>query len=232
MLDASESVSAIIANKIMPATLEFLDNFTIKAVEDYCNIGLPTDAATILLIEVDGNYKLAVEDEAKKVADICEKLNGSVRIAHDLEERNKLWEARRVALSALSRVKPTVILEDATVKRSAIPEMVKTIVDISKKNNVLIGTFGHAGDGNLHPTILTDKRDKEEMKRVERAIDEIFLKAIELEGTLSGEHGIGIAKARYFKAEVGQSTIEFSNKLKHAFDPNNILNPDKFLRII
>ena len=232
MLDASESVSAIIANKIVPATLEFLDNFTIKAVEDYCNIGLPTDAATILLIEVDGNYRSAVEDEAKKVVAICEKLNGSVRIANNLEEKNKLWEARRVALAALSRVKPTVILEDATVKRSAIPEMVKTIVDISKKNNVLIGTFGHAGDGNLHPTILTDKRDKEEMKRVERAIDEIFLKAVELEGTLSGEHGIGIAKARYFKAEVGQSTIEFSNKLKHTFDPNNILNPDKFLKVI
>jgi len=133
---------------------------------------------------------------------------------------------------ALSRIKPTVILEDATVKRSAIPEMVKAIIDISKKYNVLIGTFGHAGDGNLHPTILTDKRDHEEMKRVEMAIDEIFLKAIELEGTLSGEHGIGLAKARYFNAEVGRPTIDFSNKLKHTFDPNNILNPDKFLKVL
>jgi len=134
-----------------------------------------------LLIEVDGNYEETVEDEARKVMAICEKLNGSVKIANNIEEKNKLWEARRVALAALSRVKPTVILEDATVKRSAIPEMVKAIIDISKKYNVLIGTFGHAGDGNLHPTILTDKRDHEEMKRVEMAIDEIFLKAIELE---------------------------------------------------
>lgn len=232
MLSASESVSAIISNKILPATLEFLDNFTIKAVEDYCKIGLPIDAATILLIEVDGNYKEAVEDEARKVMSICEKLNGSVKIANNIEEKNKLWEARRVALAALSRVKPTVILEDATVKRSVIPEMVKLVIDVSKKYNVLIGTFGHAGDGNLHPTILTDRRDSEEMKRVSKAIDEIFLKTIELDGTLSGEHGIGIAKSKYFKAEVGLSTVDFSNRLKQAFDPNNILNADKFLKVI
>jgi glycolate oxidase len=232
MLNASESVSAIISNKILPATLEFLDNFTIRAVEDYCKIGLPIDAATILLIEVDGNYEEAVEDEARKVMAICEKLNGSVKIANNIEEKNKLWEARRVALAALSRVKPTVILEDATVKRSVIPEMVKLVIDVSKKYNVLIGTFGHAGDGNLHPTILTDRRDSEEMKRVSKAIDEIFLKTIELDGTLSGEHGIGIAKSKYFKAEVGLSTVDFSNRLKQTFDPNNILNADKFLKVI
>ena len=232
MLNASESVSAIISNKILPATLEFLDNFTIRAVEDYCKIGLPIDAATMLLVEVDGHYKEAVEDEAKKVIAICEKLNGSVKIANNIEEKNRLWEARRVALAALSRVKPTVILEDATVKRSVIPEMVKLVIDVSKKYNVLIGTFGHAGDGNLHPTILTDRRDSEEMKRVSKAIDEIFLKTIELDGTLSGEHGIGTAKSKYFKAEVGVSTVDFSNRLKQTFDPNNILNPDKFLKVI
>jgi glycolate oxidase len=232
MIDASESVSAIISNKIIPATLEFLDNFTIKAAEDYCKIGLPIDAATILLIEVDGHYKEVVDDEAQKVIAICEKLRGSVKVANNLEEKNKLWAARRVALAALSRVKPTVILEDATVKRSVIPQMVKLIVEISKKYNILIGTFGHAGDGNLHPTILTDRRDTEEMKRVQKAIDEIFLKTIELEGTISGEHGLGIAKSKYFVSEVGRSTVEFSNKLKLTFDPNNILNPDKFLRVV
>jgi len=146
-----------------------------------------------LLIEVDGNYEETVEDEARKVMAICEKLNGSVKIANNIEEKNKLWEARRVALAALSRVKPTVILEDATVKRSVIPEMVKLVIDVSKKYNVLIGTFGHAAS-NSHPTILTDRRDSEEMKRVSKAIDEVFLKTIELDGTLSGEHGIGIAK--------------------------------------
>ena len=186
----------------------------------------------MLLVEVDGHYKEAVEDEAKKVIAICEKLNGSVKIANNIEEKNRLWEARRVALAALSRVKPTVILEDATVKRSVIPEMVKLVIDVSKKYNVLIGTFGHAGDGNLHPTILTDRRDSEEMKRVSKAIDEIFLKTIELDGTLSGEHGIGTAKSKYFKAEVGVSTVDFSNRLKQTFDPNNILNPDKFLKVI
>ncbi|MDY6820069.1 MAG: FAD-linked oxidase C-terminal domain-containing protein [Deferribacterota bacterium] len=232
IIKASETVSEIIANKILPATLEFLDNFTIKAVEKYAKIGLPTNAATILLIEVDGFYEEAVKKDFDKIIKICEKKDGEVRIANNLKDKNRLWDARRVALSALSMLSPTVILEDATVKRSRIPDMIKIINEISKKYDILIGTFGHAGDGNLHPTILTDKRKKEEMERVYKAIEELFLKTIELEGTLSGEHGIGFSKSKYFKYEAGESTIEFSNRLKQTFDPKNILNPDKFLKIV
>ncbi|OSS42181.1 Glycolate dehydrogenase subunit GlcD [Desulfurella amilsii] len=226
LIKASQTVSDIISSKIVPATLEILDNFTIQTVEKFHHLGLPISAQAILLIEVDG-HEAQVEDEYKKVADICKSFGGEVHIAKDDTERDSLWQARRDALSSLARLNPTLILEDATVPRSKVPAMMQAINDIAKKYNLLIGTFGHAGDGNLHPTILTDKRNVEEMKRVEKAIDEIFEITLKLEGTLSGEHGIGIAKAKYLESEVGKSTIAFMKRLKYGLDPNNILNPHK-----
>ncbi len=229
IIKASQTVSEIIAAKILPATLEIMDNFTIKTVEKFHRIGLPTSADAILLIEIDG-HPAAVEDEYKQIQKICSSLNGDIKIAKTEADRDKLWEARRDALSSLALLKPTLILEDATVPRSKVPQMMKLIQEVSKKYNLLIGTFGHAGDGNLHPTILTDKRDKEEMKRVEAAIDEIFEKTLELDGTLSGEHGIGIAKAKYLEKEVGKGTIEFMKRLKMGLDPDNLLNPGKVIQ--
>ena len=228
---SSQTVSDIISSKIVPCTLEILDNFTIRAVEEFAHAGLPTDAASLLLIEVDG-HPAQVAEEAEKVEAICRK-NGCTRFqaAQSAEERNRVWEARRAALSALARLRPTTVLEDATVPRSKIPHMVKAINDIAKKYNLTIGTFGHAGDGNLHPTILTDKRDKAEWVRVEKAIDDIFDMALSLGGTLSGEHGIGIAKSRYLANEIGASSIEYCRKLKKAIDPNNILNPGKIIGV-
>jgi glycolate oxidase len=179
-----------------------------------------------LLIELDG-HEGQVMDDFEVVKKICENLKGNIKIAETVEDKNRLWEARRKALSSLARLKPTLILEDATVVRSKIPGMMRAIQDITKKYNLTIGTFGHAGDGNLHPTILTDKRDKDEMLRVEKAIDEIFAKALELEGTLSGEHGVGFAKAKYLEMEVGRGTIEYMKKLKKGVDPYNLLNPQK-----
>ncbi|WP_265822714.1 FAD-binding oxidoreductase [Geovibrio ferrireducens] len=226
LMKASVTVSEIIGAKITPATLELMDRFTIKTVEEGTRIGLPTDADGLLLIEVDG-HPAAVEDEYAKIKEICNKLGGKVHIAETLEERDKLWEARRKALSSLARLKPTLILEDATVPRSRIPEMMQCIKDITVKYDLTVGTFGHAGDGNLHPTILTDKRNKDEMVRVEKAIDEIFASALKLEGTISGEHGIGSAKAKYLESEVGAGTIRFMKKLKDGLDPKNLLNPHK-----
>ncbi|MCD4722186.1 MAG: FAD-binding protein [Desulfobacula sp.] len=224
---ASETVAAIILSRIVPATLEILDNFTIRAVEDYSKAGLPIDAAALLLIEVDG-HPVVVEEETQKIETLCKKMGASgIRVAANDEERDKIWDARRSALSALARLKPTLVLEDVTVPRSRIPDMVKAIQQISNDFEVSIGTFGHAGDGNLHPTILTDKRDKKEWHRVEQAIEQIFDKALEMGGTLSGEHGTGIAKAPFFKKEVGASSIEFSKNLRRALDPNGILNPGK-----
>ncbi len=226
---ASKTVSAIIANRIVPVTLEFMDNFTIRAVEDFAHAGLPIDAAALLLIEVDG-HPAQVEDEAARVEELCRRMGAMrVRVAQDSQERDKVWEARRAALSALSRIRPTTVLEDATVPRSKVPAMIDSIDEISRKFDLQIGVFGHAGDGNLHPTILTDRRNKEEWTRVEQAIDAIFERALELGGTLSGEHGIGIAKSKYMEKETGRGAILYSRRIKAALDPKNILNPGKII---
>ena len=226
---ASETVAAIIAGKIIPVTLEFMDNFTIRAVEDYSKAGLPTDAAALLLIEVDG-HPAQVEEEAEKVEALCRKMGASsVRVARDDAERDKVWAARRMALSALAKLKPTLVLEDATVPRSKIPAMVKAMQDIGNRYGLSIGTFGHAGDGNLHPTILTDKRNKAEWARVENAIEAIFDKALALGGTLSGEHGTGIAKSCFLEKETSAATIVYSRRIKQALDPRHILNPGKIM---
>jgi glycolate oxidase len=226
---ASETVSAIIAHRIVPVTLEFMDNFTIRAVEDFSHAGLPVDAAALLLIEVDG-HPVQVEEDAEKVESLCRQMGAmSIRVAQDAAERDKVWEARRAALSALSRVKPTTVLEDATVPRSKIPAMIRSIDEIAKEFNLTIGTFGHAGDGNLHPTILTDRRNHEEWERVEKAIEAIFDRALALGGTLSGEHGIGMAKARFLEKETSRATILYSRRIKAALDPKNILNPGKII---
>ncbi len=224
---ATATVAAIIAGRIVPATLEFMDNFTIRAVEKHSKAGLPLDAAALLLVEVDG-HNAQVDEDAEKVESICRK-NGavSIRSAKDASERDKIWAARRSALSALAQLKPTLVLEDATVPRSKIPEMMLAIEAIGKRFNLPIGTFGHAGDGNLHPTILTDRRNKEEWKRVEEAVKEIFGKALALGGTLSGEHGIGLAKSGFLKDEIGAGALLFSKNIKSALDPKNILNPGK-----
>lgn len=225
---ASEAVAGIIAAHIVPCTLEIMDKQCIKYVEDFTKAGLPTDADAILLIEVDGGHQMQVDEDANMVIEVCKK-SGTTSIdkAKDEAERNKIWEARRQALPALARARPTTVLEDATVPRSQIPAMVAAINEIAKKYDLPIGTFGHAGDGNLHPTILCDRRDKEEFKRVEAAVDEIFDVALKLQGTLSGEHGIGMAKAKWMEKETNKATIEFSKRLRKALDPKYLFNPSK-----
>jgi len=224
---AGNTVSKIISNRIIPATLEFLDQPTIRVVEDFAKIGLPTEAGAVLLIEQDGPAEV-VERDIKKMEDICNETGAfSVQVASTPEEGAALTAARRTALSALARMKPTTILEDATVPRSKIAEMVRAIGEIAKKNDVEICTFGHAGDGNLHPTCMTDARDKEEMKRVEKAFEEIFKKAIELGGTITGEHGVGVMKSPYLSWKVGETGVDAMFAIKQAFDPNNIMNPGK-----
>ena len=184
-------------------------------------------AQALLLVEVDG-HPAQVEEQAAQVEAIL-KDHGArgVQVARDQAERDRLWEARRVALSALARMRPTVVLEDATVPRSKLPAMVSAIAEIAARHGLEIGVFGHAGDGNLHPTILCDRRNTEEWARVEKAIEEMFARALELGGTLSGEHGIGIAKRSFLANELPQATILWSRRLKAALDPKGILNPAK-----
>lgn len=227
--DAGYTISGIIAEKVVPATMELLDQVTLQVVEEYIHIGLPTDAKVMLLMQVDGNVEAEVELEAQKVVEQCKKNDcRDIKLAKDAKEADDLMTARRAALPALARVKPTTVLEDATVPRSRIPDMLARFEEIAEKYNLQIGTFGHAGDGNLHPTILTDARDEEEMKRVREAVDEIFASALELGGTLSGEHGIGIAKARFMEDQFGAAGMEVIRRVKEAFDPDYMFNPDHF----
>jgi glycolate oxidase len=225
---AGKTIADIISHKVIPATLEIMDNVTIRTVENYSKIGLPVEAEAVLVIEVDGSIEEVVVKEFETVKSICSG-NGatSMKLAESDSDRDAIFAARRAALPALAQVKPTTVLEDATVPRSRIPEMLKALREIAVKYNLQIGTFGHAGDGNLHPTILTDESNKEEMERVHQAVDEIFKVAISLGGTLSGEHGIGMAKSKYMELQFGPAGVNVMKKIKDALDPDNILNPGK-----
>ncbi|MFX3618134.1 MAG: glycolate oxidase subunit GlcD [Sporolactobacillus sp.] len=224
---AGRSVSSIISHRMIPVTLEFLDQDTLRAVEGFAHIGLPTDVQAILLIVQDGPEEI-VERDIHQIAEICRQEQAvEVKLASTEDEAEKLATARRSALSALARLKPTTILEDATVPRSEIAKMVRAIADIADKYKVRISTFGHAGDGNLHPTCLTDARNSEEMEQVEQAFAEIFEKAIELGGTLTGEHGVGVTKAPYLEWKIGEGGLEIMRGIKQSIDPNGIMNPGK-----
>ena len=224
---AAETVSAIIAAKIIPCTLEFLDQKTLRCVEDFAKVGLPRDAAAILLIETDG-HPAAVADEAAKIEDLC-RLHGasSVRRAATAAEAAQLATARRSAFSALARLRPTTILEDVTVPRSELASMIRAVEVIAKKHDLNIATFGHFGDGNLHPTILTDERDTAEMHRVELAFTEIVDETMKRGGTITGEHGVGLAKKPFLKRQLGDNSYELLRLVKFSLDPDGLLNPGK-----
>ncbi|MFW5438071.1 FAD-binding oxidoreductase [Paenibacillus apiarius] len=225
---AARSVSRIVGAGIIPATLEFMDQSTIRVVEEYNHIGLPTDMEAVLLIEQDGQEKASIQKDMDAIVSICRE-EGAARIdtARDEREAEQLMKARRSALSTLARIRPTTILEDATVPRSRIADMVLAINRIAAQYELNICTFGHAGDGNLHPTCTTDARNAEEIHRVEQAFADIFEEAIRLGGTITGEHGVGTVKAPYLEWKVGEAGIALMKGIKHAFDPNGIMNPGK-----
>jgi len=226
---ACETVSEIIANGIVPTTLELLDNIYIRNIEEYVHIGLPTDAGAVLLIEVDGDPEI-LDKQINKIEQICKEQGASqVQIAKTKEEAEELWRARRSAFAAMSRLRPTIIGEDCTVPRSSIPAAVRRIHEISKKYDIIIAVLGHAGDGNLHATIMTDESNEEEMARVEKAAEEIFLATLELNGALSGEHGIGRAKSKYIALQLGETGLDIQRRIKLVLDPNNIMNPGVML---
>ncbi|ATW28941.1 glycolate oxidase subunit GlcD [Candidatus Formimonas warabiya] len=227
LAEAAAAITAIIAHGVIPGTLELMDNITIRCVEKHHPMGLPLDAEAILLIEVDGG-KSQVEEDIQAIERICREENcREIQVASLAQDREKLWKARRAVSSAVVQLNPTKISEDATVPRSKIPEMVRRLREIAAKYNLHMPVFGHAGDGNLHPNILTDKNNQEEMERVEKAVAEIFQAALDLRGTLSGEHGIGIMKKPYLAWELGDAGLNYLQVIKQAVDPNNILNPGK-----
>jgi len=224
---AAETVSAIIADKIIPCTLEFLDKVTIRCVEEHAHIGLPLGAEALLLMETDG-HPAVVAEEASRMEQIARQHGAdSVMIAQSPEEAARLATARRSAFSALARVAPTTILEDATVPRSELAKMIRFIQEVAARHQLRIATFGHMGDGNLHPTFLTNERNTQEMERVEQAMQEIFDYALKLGGTITGEHGVGIAKKKFLAGALGDNSLELMRQLKRTLDPQGILNPGK-----
>ena len=225
--DATRAVSEIIHSKIIPATLEFMDNSAIQCVEDYLQMGLPVEAGAMLLIEVDGDHDI-VDKELKRIEGLCKNYNSQqIIIAANDKEQEKLWAARRAISPALGRLKPTKINEDIVVPRNKIPHIIKRIKGIADDFNLTIINFGHAGDGNIHVNVMTDKRNKDEYERAKRAVKEIFSAVLDLNGTLSGEHGVGLTKSPYIGMEIEPVVLQKMKEIKKIFDPNNIMNPGK-----
>jgi glycolate oxidase len=231
LANASRAVNAILAEGIVPASLELMDQTAIACIEEAMHLGLPTDVEASLIIETDGSDEQTVLREIDAAGRICRE-NGarSVRVAKDEAERAVLWKARRSISPSLARKAPNKLGEDITVPRSAIPEVVQQLREISAKYGLPIVIFGHAGDGNLHPNILFDKRKPEEWKKVEQMVHEIFGVALAQGGTLSGEHGVGVLKRPYFEQALGPVSVEVQRRIKQALDPLNILNPGKMFQ--
>ena len=227
LADAARAVSRVLASGVLPVTLEFLDSVCIDAVEGYSRIGLDRSAGALLIFGQDGD-RASIDRDMKRMADACEAEGATqVRIAQTEAEATDVLQARRAVLPALSRLEPLTILEDATVPRSRIAEMVERIQEIARRHGLTIGTFGHAGDGNLHPTIVLDPADAAAMERAHTAVDEIFAQAIAMDGSITGEHGVGMVKLRYLEGQLGAEHLALLRRIKAAFDPNGILNPGK-----
>ncbi|MEI2766628.1 MAG: FAD-linked oxidase C-terminal domain-containing protein [Dermatophilaceae bacterium] len=227
LADAGRAVAGVIHDGVVPATLEFLDNRCINAVEDFARLGLDRQAGALLLFGDDGTPE-AVERSLSLMAATCERTGArGVTMARDVAESEALLTARRCSLPALARLAPITLLEDATVPRPRIAEMVDRIDAIAAAHDVVCATFGHAGDGNLHPTIVFDPADERARHRAEAAFGQVFEAAIELGGTITGEHGVGSAKLAYLQRRLGADQMALLRRLKAAFDPAGILNPGK-----
>jgi len=223
---SGEAVKSIIAEGIMPRTLEFLDAETIRAVENYKTIGLPRETEAMLLIELDGAPSVIMRD-AGRISDICKKLKGEIIMAENELARMKLWEARRAVSPALFHISPTKINEDIVVPRSRLSEMLLRLRLLSRNTGIRIVNFGHAGDGNIHVNLMVDRANREEYEKAQKLVEEIFRATLELGGTISGEHGVGLTKQNYIAMEIHPAELELMKKIKQAFDPKNLLNPGK-----
>jgi glycolate oxidase len=227
LASAGRAVSRTLAAGVLPATLEFLDAYCIKTVEAFAGVGLDTSAGALLIFGQDGSAE-TVSADMERIADACRAEGATdIRRASDAAEATRLMEARRAALPALARLGPITLLEDATVPRSKLAEMVERIEAIAASYGLTIGTFGHAGDGNLHPTCVLASNSAEEVERAHRAFTEIFAAAIELGGVITGEHGVGLAKLPWLEANLGSAQMALLRRIKQAFDPAGILNPGK-----
>ncbi len=224
--DTAEAVSGVIAAKIVPSTIEFMDRASIRCSEQASPMGIPEDIEGLLLIEVDGD-NLSIESQAEKIRSVLERHNAAeIKLTRDPTEADKLWQARRVVSQATYNLNPVKIAEDVVVPRSNIPDLIRFLEELQKRYGVPILSFGHAGDGNFHVSIMIKDTTEDRMK-AEGAVEEIFSETIRLGGTLSGEHGIGTSKSLYLGMELSPEVINTMKNIKKLFDPNNILNPGK-----
>jgi glycolate oxidase len=227
LADAARAVSRVLSSGVLPVTLEFLDRVCIDAVEGYSRIGLDRAAGALLIFGQDGDRD-SIDRDMRRMAEACEAEGATaVKIAASEAEAADVLQARRAVLPALSRLEPLTLLEDATVPRSRIAEMVALIQEIAERHGLTIGTFGHAGDGNLHPTVVLDPADGAAVERAHAAFAEIFAAAIAMDGSITGEHGVGLVKLKHLERQLGAEHLALLRRIKAAFDPNGILNPGK-----
>jgi glycolate oxidase len=227
--DGANTVSAIIGEGIVPATLEMIDNIVMRAVEETIHVGYPLDAAAVLLIELDGMPD-GMESKAEKIIEICKRNNvREVKLAKNEAERAVLWAGRKGAFGAVGQVRPSYMCCDGTVPRTKLPEVLNKVMEAGKKYDLPIGNVFHAGDGNLHPLIMFDDRDADELKRVHKLGTEILKICADAGGTISGEHGIGTEKLKEMSFIFSESDLQFMRQIKKAFDPHEIMNPGKML---
>jgi len=224
---AGESVYKVLENGVIPDKIEFLDNWVINRIEEMMPMGLPKDADAVLLFECDGLPE-TVEKEVEQIVEITKKYGAvDVRVAKDQAEADRYWLARRAGFAAVFGKAPTVLAEDVTVPRNKMPDLIRKCKEVAKKYNLEITVLGHAGDGNLHPSILTDINNKEAYDRALKGLDEIIEATVALGGVLSGEHGIGLEKQKFFRRVIDPNVTNMMKGIKQLFDPNNIMNPGK-----
>lgn len=227
--DASHTVSKIIASGIVPAAMEMIDAEVLDALEAAFKLGFPTDAGALLIIELDGR-KHSLERIASQVIQIANDHNArSVRVAKDDAERNALWQARKKAFGALGRVSPSYYTQDGVIPRAALPEVLDAIAEIGRKHGLRIANIFHAGDGNLHPAILYDERDKASIEKCLAASKDILKLCLAKNGSITGEHGVGIEKKEMLGWMFSENDIEMMSRVRNAFNPEGRLNPAKFL---
>lgn len=226
--DAMNAVYKTMASGVTPVAMEFLDNLTIRAVEQKFSKGLPIEAGAILVTDVDGNHENELDEQLDIIKEkFMENGCSEFKIARDKAESAALWFARRNASPSLAVYGSKKLNEDITVPRSKLPELLEKIGEVSKKYNVVVPCFGHTGDGNVHTNVMCDGSDPKAVEIGHHAIEEIFQITVDMGGTLSGEHGIGLAKAPFMTMAFNEAEMELFRSIKKAFDPNNILNPFK-----
>jgi glycolate oxidase len=227
MQTAARAVSGIMRETVIPRCVEYLDKASIDLVRPSISFDLPDSIKALLIIELDGSLS-QVEKDTKNIQELCYSLNAlNVLVAKDKIQTQQLWNARKALSPALFKIANNKINEDIVVPVDKIPDMVKITQEIQKESGLKVVSFGHAGDGNIHCNIMYNKAKKNEVKKAENAVDRLFNATLELGGSITGEHGVGITKMKYLPQETGQTQIELMKGIKKIFDPLNILNPGK-----